>query len=180
MCNVNGSKTCLLIKDCYRFDGNLYFITSSHKMQLYVKTPLYDNNKYLPHLLEHCVLFSSDRAEFFTYFGDIEAWTSYGCTCFEFYAPLSLPYLLQKIYQSISKETLLIQKKHLAYELKNAEYSQKLWEKLMQAVEQNSDIYANNIPKGITLDILNAYHRQWYQEQHMIFVGEDEQIDLQF
>jgi predicted Zn-dependent peptidase len=155
-------------------------MTSSDSMQLYIKTPLYNHNKYVPHLVEHCVLFSSNREELFTYFGDIEAGTTYGCTDFEFYAPLSLPHLLQKIHHPISKETFLIQKKYLADELKNATFSQKLREKFMQALEHIPIIRANTIPPNITLELLNAYHQQWYQEQQMIFVNEDEQIDVHF
>ncbi|MDR0651060.1 MAG: hypothetical protein LBG59_06825 [Candidatus Peribacteria bacterium] len=149
-------------------------------MQLYIQTPLYNHNKYIPHLLEHCVLFSSNREELFMYFGDVEAGTTYGCTDFEFYAPLSLSHLLQKICQPILKETFLIQKKHLAYELKNATFSQKLREKFMQTIAQNPQICANQVQKGNTLEILNAYQKQRYQEQYMIFVGEDENVDLHF
>ncbi|MDR2190221.1 MAG: hypothetical protein LBP53_03360 [Candidatus Peribacteria bacterium] len=149
-------------------------------MQLFIKTPLYEHNKYVPHLLEHCVLFSSEREEAFTYFGDINAGTTYGGTEFEFYSPLSLSHLLKKISQPISQETFRIQKKYLAYELKNPIFSQKLREKFMQTVENNSCIRANTLQKGVNLELLTNYQKKWYQEQQMIFVGEDNNVDLQF
>jgi hypothetical protein len=32
-------------------------------MELLIQTPLYHENKYLPHLLEHCVLYSQNDEE---------------------------------------------------------------------------------------------------------------------
>ena len=149
-------------------------------MKLYIKTPFYDNNKYLPHLLEHCVCFSFERDALFTYFADVEWGTTYGYTDFEFYTPLSLSNIIHKITQPVSKETFFFQKKIIADELREASYSQKLREKFNQILEGNVHIRANNVPKGITLALLTEYQKKWYQEKHMLAVWEDNQIDFGF
>ncbi|MDR2190206.1 MAG: hypothetical protein LBP53_03270 [Candidatus Peribacteria bacterium] len=149
-------------------------------MNLYIQTSLYQDNKYVPHLLEHCVLFSQERSDFFTYYNGVEGTTFYGYTDLEFTAPLTVDEVLHKITQPISLATFSFQKRVIADELKNATYSQKLREKFYQVLANTPQIVANKVQKGISLELLNAYQKEWYQEQHMLLIKDDEQIDFTF
>ena len=42
----------------------IWFYPFFRDMKLYVQTPRYHDNKYLPHLVEHCVLYSDDLRAF--------------------------------------------------------------------------------------------------------------------
>ena len=52
-------------------------------MKLYIKTPFVNNNKFIPHLLEHCALQSRNLAEYLKYSISTNASTRTGFTCFE-------------------------------------------------------------------------------------------------
>ena len=52
-------------------------------MKLYIKTPFVDNNKFIPHLLEHCALQSRNLAEYLKYSISTNASTRTGFTYFE-------------------------------------------------------------------------------------------------
>ncbi|MDR0859858.1 MAG: hypothetical protein LBO09_02505 [Candidatus Peribacteria bacterium] len=164
------SNTCFCYEDCY-LDLVAIFLNFTVKiMHLYIKTPLYENNKYVPHLLEHCVLFSADREELFSYFVDIEAYTAYGHTCFEFSKPLVIANIVDKIRKPISKESYLFQKKVIANEIKEISNDKKWREKAYQYLIKNPEIRTNNIPKGVSLATLHDYQQLRYQEKNMIFV----------
>ena len=51
-------------------------------MKILVKTPFYQDNKYLPHLLEHCILESEDLSAQLQ-LSDIDAASYTWYTCFE-------------------------------------------------------------------------------------------------
>ena len=52
-------------------------------MKLYIKTPFVNNNKFIPHLLEHCALQSRDPSEYLKYSISTSASTRTGFSCFE-------------------------------------------------------------------------------------------------
>ena len=52
-------------------------------MKLYIKTPFVKNNKFIPHLLEHCALQSRDLSEYLKYSISTNASTRTGFSCFE-------------------------------------------------------------------------------------------------
>jgi len=52
-------------------------------MKLYIKTPFVNNNKFIPHLLEHCTLQSRDPSEYLKYSISTNASTRTGFSCFE-------------------------------------------------------------------------------------------------
>lgn len=95
-------------------------------MQLYIKTPFFEDNKYLPHLLEHCSLHSPERAEFFRFFEAVSAYTDYGATNFSWDKGLSVEEVLSKIHQPVSEESFLSQKALLDQELSDSSPYQ-LW-----------------------------------------------------
>ncbi|GHV22009.1 hypothetical protein FACS1894176_05590 [Bacteroidia bacterium] len=158
----------------------IFIFMSNISMELYIKTPFYQDNKYVPHLLEHCVLFSSEREELLSYFCDVDAYTAYGHTRFAFDLPLTLPKIVHKITQPVSRESFMFQKNIIVNELKDISDDKKRWEKAYQYLINNKNIRVNNLPRGITIDILHEYQNAWYQEKNMIFVSNDGLIDTTF
>ncbi|MDO4714349.1 MAG: hypothetical protein Q4B28_07045 [bacterium] len=47
-------------------------------MKLYIKTPFVNDNKFIPHLVEHCVNYQADFSHFLKYHQETEAWTATG------------------------------------------------------------------------------------------------------
>lgn len=149
-------------------------------MELYIKTPFYQDNKYLPHLLEHCALFSFDREDMLTYFCDVSGYVAYGHTCFDFTLSLSIADVFHKITQPIPLEAFAFQKNVLATELKEISEDKKWWEKAYQHLTDNKNIRANTVPSGMSLELLHEYQNTWYQEKNMILAQDDHEIDTTF
>lgn len=147
-------------------------------MRVYIKTPFYKNNKYLSHLLEHCVLFSDKISDFLYIYKDIEAYTSTGYTVFEFNNFLWWKSVVKRIQQSIIPHNIDLQKNIIKYEYEDGwTYGQKLYEKVLQKVMKNKKIATTTIPK-ISNEEIESYHKQWYQEKNMLIFDEESKTIL--
>jgi hypothetical protein len=148
-------------------------------MKLYVKTPFDNDNKYLPHLIEHCVLFSPEFHNFLNIYNEVEASTLTGCTIFEFHDSISEKLIIKKIQGVLNKSTIELQKKVLKSEFKNISYGQRLYEKILQKIIKNPNIGTNSI-YNIGIEKITQYHKNWYKKKNMILVDNDNKLFLKF
>ena len=143
-------------------------------MKLYIKTPFVDNNKFIPHLLEHCALQSRDPSEYLKYSISTNASTRTGFTCFEredipaqdFFAYLRMP-LKEVIF---NQELLAISR-----ELEKPSFWQRVYEKILNQISSKKII--TNKTQKVLLIQLQDYHNKRYQEEYTLLIDKDWKID---
>lgn len=141
-------------------------------MELYIKTPFVDNNKYLPHLIEHCVLHDDDDKQFL-YLSDIYAETRTGYTTFE-WTNIPIEKVWKYLKKPVTQETFDIQKNVIKNELKHVSWDQKLYPKILQKIS-GKNIETNSIIE-IHLDDLLKYQTKYYQIENTILLDKDGEI----
>jgi len=142
-------------------------------MQILIKTPFHNNNKYLPHLLEHCIL-HNQNIEIQLHFSDIYAYTSTGYTWFE-REHIPIKKIVDFLKTPITYESFVLHQKIIKNELRAPSFWQKVYEKTLQKIF-NKNIFTNTVD-DITFDEVLAYQKTRYQESNMIFIKENWMID---
>ena len=143
-------------------------------MKLYIKTPFVNNNKFIPHLLEHCALQSRNLAEYLKYSISTNASTRTGFTCFEredIPAQEFFDYLRMPLKEEIFNQELLA----ISRELEKPSFWQRVYEKTLNQISSEK-IITNKIQK-VSLTQLQDYHNQRYQEEYTLLIDKDWKID---
>lgn len=143
-------------------------------MKLYIKTPFVNNNKFIPHLLEHCALQSRNLAEYLKYSISTNASTRTGFTCFEredIPAQEFFDYLRMPLKEEIFNQELLA----ISRELEKPSFWQRVYEKTLNQISSEK-IITNKIQK-VSLTQLQDYHNKRYQEEHTLLIDKDWKID---
>ena len=143
-------------------------------MKLYIKTPFVNNNKFIPHLLEHCALQSRDPSEYLKYSISTSASTRTGFSCFEredIPAQEFFDYLRMPLKEEIFNQELLA----IAKELEKPSFWQKVYEKILNQI--SSEKITTNKAQEISLTQLQDYHNQRYQEEHTLLIDKYWKID---
>ena len=143
-------------------------------MKLYIKTPFVKNNKFIPHLLEHCALQSRDPSEYLKYSISTNASTRTGFSCFEredIPAQEFFDYLRMPLKEEIFNQELLA----ISKELENPSLWQRVYEKTLNQISPKK-IITNKIQK-VSLTQLQDYHNKRYQEEHALLIDKDWKID---
>ena len=143
-------------------------------MKLYIKTPFVNNNKFIPHLLEHCALQSRDPSEYLKYSISTNASTRTGFSCFEredIPAQEFFDYLRMPLKEEIFNQELLA----IAKELEKPSFWQKVYEKILNQI--SSEKITTNNAQEISLTQLQDYHNQRYQEEYTLLIDKDWKID---
>ena len=143
-------------------------------MKLYIKTPFVDNNKFIPHLLEHCALQSRNLAEYLKYSISTNASTRTGFTCFEredIPAQEFFDYLRMPLIEEIFNQELLA----ISRELEKPSFWQRVYEKILNQISSEK-IIINKIQK-VSLTQLQDYHNKRYQQEHTLLIDKDWKID---
>lgn len=143
-------------------------------MKLYIQTPFVNNNKFIPHLLEHCALQSRDPSEYLKYSISTNASTRTGFTCFEredIPAQEFFDYLRMPLEEEIFNQELLA----IVKELEKPSFWQKVYEKILNQI--SSEKITTNKAQEISLTQLQDYHNQRYQEEYTLLIDKDWKID---
>lgn len=155
--------------------SSFYSIYQKSKgMKLYIKTPFVDNNKFIPHLLEHCALQSRNLAEYLKYSISTNASTRTGFTCFEredIPAQEFFDYLRMPLIEEIFNQELLA----ISRELEKPSFWQRVYEKILNQISSEK-IIINKIQK-VSLTQLQDYHNKRYQQEHTLLIDKDWKID---
>lgn len=144
-------------------------------MKLYVKTPRKNNNKYIPHLLEHCILHSNNLQDFFKQQLRIYASTASWYTEFEFDKEYLKP-LQKKFNTPISIETFQLQSKIIKQELNWASFWQKVYIDTYRKISWNKKLISNKVDNWVTLKDIKKYQKNYYKPENMILVDDENEI----
>lgn len=138
-------------------------------MKILIKTPFENNNKYIPHLLEHCLLSPQTHQQAHQYW-DIDGSVRTGYTEYEFSD--SNPEVLFKILTTPpSQEQFILEEKIIKKELRWVSFWQKYFEKILQKV-YHSDTKINQII-SLQYEELIAYHKRWYNQENMLIISDN-------
>lgn len=144
-------------------------------MYLYIKTPRINNSKYIPHLLEHCVLHSENIDEFINITIPCYASVATCYTEFEF-DKKDLDLILKKITTPISKESFETHKKVIKHELKWASFWQKSYIDTLRKVSWNKNLISNSIQEWVKFEDIVKYQKKYYQPEKMILVDDENEL----
>ena len=140
-------------------------------MRIYVRTPLVNKSKMIPHLVEHCIWHSVLNAEDFfdfSYWCDWVITTDY--TYFEFDKWINYEDVMKKLNKKIRKESFFYEKKIIKQELDNVNYDQKIYEWVVRNII-DSNLSINNF-EDVSREDVKDYHEKYYTPENIIVVDE--------
>lgn len=138
-------------------------------MKILLKTPFVNNNKYLPHLLEHCLLSPKNFQESHHYW-EIDASVRTWYTEYEYDEDFPEKFL-EILCRVPSKEQFLLEEKIIKKELRWVSFWQKYFEKILQKI-YNAKTKVNTAISLSYQDLLN-YHKKYYVQENMILIDRD-------
>lgn len=142
-------------------------------MKLYIKTPFVKDNKFIPHIVEHCVNYQPDFAEFLKYHQETEAWTSTGYSWFE-RDDIAIEEFFSELKKPIVPAVFEREMKAISKELKSPPYGKKVYEKILSGIAGRK-IRTNKIQE-IWLETVQNYHQKYYVAENSILVDRDNRI----
>ena len=144
-------------------------------MKLLIRTPWINDNKYIPHILEHCILQSNNINDFINIQIPIYASTATWYTEFEF-DKKHLNSLLQKLETPIKKESFSLEQKIIKKELKQASFGQKLYIDTLRKISWNKKLISNSIQNWIKFEDILKYQKKYYKKENMILVNDKNEL----
>jgi hypothetical protein len=144
-------------------------------MKLLIRTPWINDNKYIPHILEHCILQSNNINDFINIQIPIYASTATWYTEFEF-DKKHLNSLLQKLETPIKKESFSLEQKIIKKELKQASFGQKLYIDTLRKISWNKKLISNSIQNWIKFEDILKYQKKYYKKENMILVDDKNEL----
>lgn len=144
-------------------------------MRIYIKTPLINKSKMIPHLVEHCIGHSMlDMEDFFEFSYWLDGVINTDYTYFEFDRWINYEDAVAKLTKEITKESFLYEKDIIKQELEDVSYDQRIYEYVVRKY-LDSDFSMNKYAKVSWEDIEN-YHKKYYQCENMIIVDDEFKI----
>ena len=149
------------------------------KMRIYIRTPLVNKSKMIPHMVEHCAgNIVWDMSDFFDFQRGISWEISSDTTCFEFDRWVKYDDMLKYLFQPIEKKSVTYERKILREELWDPEFVQEVYEKaLRKFVDPDYNI---NHYKSITWEEVKDYHEKYYKRENLIVVNEEKDYKVIF
>lgn len=144
-------------------------------MYLYLKTPLHNHSKYIPHLVEHCSGYSAlDVVDFFEFSYGLDGVSTPEYTRFEYDKRISYEKALEKLFTPLQKSAFLYESKILQEELGESSYDQRIYESVIQHYI-NSAISLNRTEK-VSREEVERYHTIRYSSKNVIAVNQDFEV----
>lgn len=146
-------------------------------MRIYLRTPLINNSKMVPHLVEHCTWHSALNLD--DYF-DLSYWadglinTDY--TYFEFDKRVDYENAIKKLTNKITKESFSYEKEIIKQELEDISYGQRIYEYVVKKY-LNSDFSMNQYDEVSREDVKN-YHEKYYTPENMIVINDTNNYEV--
>jgi hypothetical protein len=142
-------------------------------LSIYLYTPPHQLSTYIPHLIEHAVLWgiASGKEYFKNLKYTAENYTYYTCFIIDVADEQELSEFWDRITQPLSKKVIKYEKEVLRQELHYPQYTQRLidriWKKLFWKNFQYSRVSKS------TYSAINQYHSNYYQIDKMIVAERD-------
>ena len=144
-------------------------------MRLFIRTPWPNNNKYVPHLLEHCILQTNNINDFINIQIPIYASTATWYTEFEF-DKKHLNTLLQKIKTPVNKESFNLEQRIIKKELNWASFWQKVYIDTLRKISWNKNLVSNSIEKWIKFEKILKYQKKYYIKENIILADDKNEL----
>jgi hypothetical protein len=152
----------------HRMDTILWypFLQRNHIMYIFVKTPLYKRSKYVPHIVEHCIL--SNNKKYSEYINNnYDAWWVTFCWYTKFYIPWKNRYkTLKEFLNPIDIKKINLESEIIDDEVEYENNSQWLFEKIWKKIYWKS--FRNNWKSKTTQKEIIDYHRKYYKEENIV------------
>ena len=144
-------------------------------MRIYIKTPLVNKSKMIPHLVEHWIGHSVlDMEDFFEFSYWLDGVINTDYTYLEYDKWINYEDAVKKITKKITKESFLYEKDIIKQELEDVSYDQRIYECVVRKY-LDSDFSMNKYAKASWEDVEN-YHEKYYQSENMIIVDDEFKI----
>lgn len=146
-------------------------------MRIYIRTPLVNKSKMIPHTVEHCVATGDcNKSDFFNYWRGLQWEVETDYTRFEFDEWIKYENMLQILFQPIEKNTLVYEHKVLKEELSEPSYIQKIYENVIKKFI-DPDLTTNHY-KSVSLDEAKDYHKKYYKLENLIVVDDEKDYKI--
>ena len=148
-------------------------------MRIYIRTPLVNKSKMIPHTVEHCAgNVCWNVSDFFDFSRWLDWEISIDYTCFIPDKWVKYEDVLEKIFQPIEKKKVNYEHKVLKEELSEPSYAQKLSEKILKKFV-DPEISTNHY-KSISWEEAKEYHEKYYKLENVIVVDEEKDYKVIF
>jgi hypothetical protein len=98
-------------------------------MRIYIKTPLFQNLKAVPHMVEHCVGHTAlPLTDFFEYDYGADGVITAEYTMFEYDERVPYQNAIEKLTSPLQQESFIYEKKVLQEEITSPSYEQRIYE----------------------------------------------------
>ena len=140
-------------------------------MRIYLRTPLINNSKMVPHLVEHCTWHPAKNLDkYFELSYWLDAVTCIDYTYFEFDKRVYYENAIKKLTNKITKESFSYEKEIIQQELEDLSYDQRIYEYVVKKY-LNSDFSMNQYDEVSREDVKN-YHEKYYNPENMIVIND--------
>jgi hypothetical protein len=144
-------------------------------MQIYVKTPLFNHSKAVPHMVEHCVEHNVlSLSDFFLYAYGMEGTIFADYTVFEHDERIDYTYLIEKFTEPLNPKYFAFEQNILQEECQETTYHQGMYEHLVQKIF-TPNISLNSAKNIVWSDVVK-YHQQYYTPSTIIVVDKEYNI----
>jgi len=144
-------------------------------MRIYIRTPLVNKSKMIPHLVEHCIWHSVlNLDDFFEFLYWLDGVINTDYSYFEFDKRINYEDAIEKLTKQITKESFLYEKDIIKQELEDVSYDQRIYEYVVRKY-LDSDFCMNKYEK-VSWEDVEEYHNKYYQSENMIIVDDEFKI----
>jgi len=144
-------------------------------MRIYIRTPLVNKSKMIPHLVEHCIWHSAlNLDDFFEFLYWLDGVINTDYSYFEFDKRINYDDAIEKLTKQITKESFLYEKDIIKQELEDVRYDQRIYEYVVRKY-LDPDFFMNKYEKVSRNDVKD-YHEKYYVSENMIAVDDEFKI----
>ena len=138
-------------------------------MRIYLKTPLINKSKIIPHLVEHCAWHPAKNSDkYFKLSYWLDAVTCIDYTYFEFDNRVDYKEAIKSLISPITEKSFLYEKEIIQQELEDLSYGQRIYEYVVKKY-LDSDFSMNQYEKASRKNVKD-YHEKYYTPDNIIVV----------
>lgn len=146
-------------------------------MRIYIKTPLINKSKMIPHLVEHCAWHPAKNLDkYFELSYWLDAVTCIDYSYFEFDKRVDYKEAIKSLISPITEKSFLYEKGIIQQELEDLSYGQKIYEYVVKKYF-DSDFSMNQYEEVSREDVKN-YHEKYYTPENMIVVEDTNNYEV--
>gem|GEM_PF-3172593 len=144
---------------------------------IYIKTPLYKNSKFVPHLVEHLINLKTEisPSHYFSFLKDAEMTVTATYTLIDLPKEQDAMIYLEKLLEPLCTDLIPSETKAICEENTRNNYTQKLFEKIGKQLYEKDFRTNSCLPKASKKEILE-YHQKYYTKDNIIVYDDEYRI----